>query len=219
MKNKEAIEKESIDKYLSAVEEYKRECELTKVGCYEAFKIQKNESDFKADVARLELAGVWDEIVDTVKRGELPDDFEIRKEWIELGTKFRRLLEPLDVANYYMHGRNDDAGSYLTKGRPRRYKFPQRWHEHQKQMMQYATISESCFWGEVEEIKFISKKSCFEALKERIVKLEGQILDWYKNEVLDKDVLLENSAFTQWWKSLPNEHKLASCIKHLFVET
>ncbi|KAL8115529.1 hypothetical protein AgCh_022143 [Apium graveolens] len=219
MKNEEAIEKESIDKYLSAVEEYKRDCELTKVGCYEAFKIHNNESDFKADVARLELAGVWDEIVDMVKRGQLPDDFEVKKEWIELGTKFRRLLEPLDVANYYMQGRNDDAGSYLIKGRPRRYKFPQRWHEHEKRMMQYAAISESCFWGEVEEIKFISKKLGFEAVKERIVKLEGHILDWYKNEVVDKDVLLENSGLTQWWKSLPKEHKLASCIKDLFVET
>lgn len=219
MKNEEAIEKDIIHKYLWAIQEYKRDCELTKLGYYEAFKIHNNESDFKADVARLELAGVWDEIVDMVKRGELPDTFEVKKQWIELGTKFRRLLEPLDVANYYMHGRNDDAGSYLTKGRPRRYKFPENWHEHDKRMMRYATISESCFWGEVEEIKFISKKVCYEALKQRIVELEGQVLEWYKNEVLDKDVLLEKSAFTQWWRSLPNEHKLASCIKDLFVET
>lgn len=219
LKNEGKIEKESIERYLSAIQEYKWDCELTKVGYYEAFKNQNNESDFHADVARLELAGVWDEIVDMVTRAELPDNFEVKKEWIELGTKFRRLLEPLDVANYYRHGRNDDAGSYLIKGRPRRYKFPQRWHEHDKRMMQFTTISESCFWGELEEIKFISKNMCYEDMKERIVKLEGQVLDWYKNEVLDKDVFLEKSTFTQWWRSLPDEHKLASCIKDLFVET
>lgn len=219
MENEKTIDKNSIDEYLCAIQEYKRDCELTKFGYYEAFKIQKSESDFKADVARLELAGIWDEIVDMVKRAELPDNFEGKKEWIELGTKFRRLLEPLDVANYYKHGRNDDAGSYLIKGRPRRYKFPQRWYEHDKRIKQFATISESCFWGEVEELKFISKKMCYEDIKERIVKLEGQVLHWYKTDVLEKDVFLENSTFTQWWRSLPKEHKLASCIKDLFVET
>ncbi|KAL1811176.1 hypothetical protein ACET3Z_021241 [Daucus carota] len=219
MKNEAEIEKEIIEKDLCAIQKYKMDCELSKVGYYDAFKMQNNESGFKADVARLELAGIWDEIVDMVKRGEFPDNFEGKKEWIELGTKFRRLLEPLDVANYYMQGRNDDAGSYLIKGRPRRYKFPQRWHEHDKRMVRYETISESCFLGEVEEIKFVSKKTCYEDIKERIVKLEGQVLDWCNNEVLDKDVILESSTFTQWWKSLPDEHKLASCIKHLFVMT
>lgn len=101
------------------MEKYRTDCKRRKVGYYDAFKDQLNEKDFKANVARLELAGIWDETADMLKRYELPDSFEGSKDWIYLGTEFRRLSEPLDVANYYRHGRNDDAGRYLTRGRPR----------------------------------------------------------------------------------------------------
>lgn len=220
LQNEKNIDKESITNILKAMQQYRTDCERRKVGYYDAFKNQASEEDFKANVARLEAAGIWDEIVDMLKNYQLPDNFEGKKEWIDLGTEFRRLIEPVDIANYYRHGRNDDAGSYMTKGRPRRYKFPQRWHEHNKRMMRFETISESCFWGEVEELRILSKKKSDndEDMKQRIKTLEEKVLQWHQDQdkVLGKDVFLEKSTFTEWWNSLSPQHKSESCIRELF---
>lgn len=44
--------------------------------------------DFHANITGLELAGMWDEIIEMLKRYELLDEFEGHKEWIELGTEY-----------------------------------------------------------------------------------------------------------------------------------
>ncbi|GKG28235.1 EDS1L-like protein, partial [Tanacetum coccineum] len=80
------------------------------------FKIQKGNEDFEANVKRLELAGIWDEIVEMLKRYELPDRLDSNDNWIELGTKFRKLVEPLDIANYYRHSKDNDTGTNLSEG-------------------------------------------------------------------------------------------------------
>jgi hypothetical protein len=74
------------------------------------------------------------------------------EEWVNLGTLYRRLVEPLDIANYYRHSKNEDTGSYLSKGRPRRYKYTQKWHE-QLQRIPFGSSLESCFWAIVEELQ------------------------------------------------------------------
>jgi enhanced disease susceptibility 1 protein len=71
---------------------------------------------------------------------------------VNLGTLYRRLVEPLDIANYYKHSKNEDTGSYLSKGRPRRYKYTQKWHE-QLQRIPFGSSLESCFWAIVEELQ------------------------------------------------------------------
>ena len=106
-KNEDKIMKEIQDKALTSMKElqnYKTTCEMHKgKGYYDAFKVQKESNDFQANVKRLVLAGVWDEVIEMLKRYELPDEFEGDKEWIKRGTEYRRLVEPLDIANYYRH--------------------------------------------------------------------------------------------------------------------
>ncbi|KAL9686030.1 hypothetical protein QQ045_023485 [Rhodiola kirilowii] len=135
---------------LEKLEEYKAGCELRRVCYYDAFKLSREEKDFLANVHRLELAGMWDEIKDLLKNYQLPDDFEGKEQWIALGTKFRRVMEPLDIANYYRHDKNGDTGPYLDKGRPKRYIFTQRWQEH---FDRDEPSAESCPWAEVEELR------------------------------------------------------------------
>nr|DAD28864.1 TPA_asm: hypothetical protein HUJ06_030332 [Nelumbo nucifera] len=54
-----------------------------------------------------------------LKMYELPDDFEIKSDWAELGTVFKRLVETLDIANFYWHSKNDDTGVYMKQARPK----------------------------------------------------------------------------------------------------
>ncbi|CAI9112494.1 OLC1v1012951C1 [Oldenlandia corymbosa var. corymbosa] len=209
MKNQVNIDgnKDIIRKGLNEIQAYQMKCEVRKVGYYDAFKLQKDVNDFNANVKRLELAGIWDETIEMLQRCELPDSFEGRKEWIELGTRFRRLVEPLDIANYYRHLKHEDTGPYMMRGRPKRYRFTQRWLEHAERIPPNS-ISESCFWAEVEELKALP----IEDMKERLVSLEKQTLKWTSNGDLSKDVFLEESTFAKWWKNLPAKHLSESCI-------
>ncbi|OIT02258.1 PREDICTED: protein EDS1L-like [Nicotiana attenuata] len=208
-KNEEKIDgnKNSIMEGLSKIQEYQIKCNIQKVGYYDAFKLQETIDDFNANVKRLELAGIWDEIIEMLKRYELPDSFEGRKEWIKLGTQFRRQVEPLDIANYYRHLKNEDTGPYMIRARPKRYRFTQRWLEHEERV-QTGERSESCFWAEVEELR---NKPIME-VQNRILSLETKAWDWSQSGLLGDDVFFPESTFTKWWKQLPPQHRLTSWI-------
>ncbi|KAI9078932.1 hypothetical protein K1719_039081 [Acacia pycnantha] len=150
-----------------------------RVSYYEAFKRQDDKNDFPSNVYRLKLANVCDDIIEKLRNYELLEEFEAKKKWVERGTQFRRLVEQLDVANYYRHVGNNVAGPYMEgKGRPRRYKYPQRWLEHAKRESK-GTYSESCLMAEVEELWIkIEQGTPFEQVKERVLKLEGDIKRW-----------------------------------------
>ncbi|KAK3133260.1 hypothetical protein QOZ80_6AG0534360 [Eleusine coracana subsp. coracana] len=207
-----------IQEALKSLNEYKRTCELHGVSYYDSFKFQQEVHDFNANVRRLELAGLWDEIVEMLRRRELPDGFEGLKEWVNLGTLYRRLVEPLDIANYYRHSKNEDTGSYLSKGRPRRYKYTQKWHE-QLQRIPFGSSLESCFWAIVEELQAeMTNGRSLEDLRDRVTKLESDAHGWLTSGSLGKDVLLSSSSFVVWWKTLPEQHRSTSCILKLMPQ-
>ncbi|CAK7322931.1 unnamed protein product [Dovyalis caffra] len=196
---------EDIDKCLGKLEAYKIKC-VHKVGYYDAFKSSDEKADFHANVERLELAGIWDEIIEMLKRYELPDEFEGRKVWIDLGTRYRRIVEPLDIANYYRHLKNEDTGPYLGKGRPSRYKCTQKWREHAEQLPN--EVPGSCFWAEVEELCI--KTGC-QGTKENILHLKTKVDKWIQDGELGNDVLLENSTFMK----LQKQHFLTNLSQDL----
>ncbi|KAM6594188.1 hypothetical protein CsatA_001891 [Cannabis sativa] len=187
-----------MEKALENIERYKNECELHKLGYYDSFKLQKRQEDFKANIQRLVLAGIWDEILELLKGYKLPDEFEGQAKWIELGTQHRRLVEPLDIANYYRHLKNEDTGPYMAGGRPKRYKYPQRWYEHDKQTRE-GDCGESCFWAEVEELCTHGNED------DKAKKIQERVLQWEKDNVIGKDVFLSNSTFVKWWNTLKPE--------------
>lgn len=175
---------------------------------YDAFKRQKdNKIDFEANIKRIELSGIWDEIIDLLQNYELPDEFEGRQNWIKLGTQFRQLVEPLDIANYYRHFKNDDCGPYMRKGRPRRYRFTQRWSEHASKT-EFRSISSSSFWAEVEELQNVK----FEDVKEKLEALEKALQKWEGEGKLGKHVFSDGSTVADWWKTFPEQHRSISCL-------
>ncbi|KAL6846615.1 hypothetical protein ACP4OV_024063 [Aristida adscensionis] len=207
-----------IQEAITSLNDYKRTCELYGVSYYDSFKIQREVHDFNANVRRLELAGLWDEIVEMLRRRELPDGFEGREEWVRLGTLYRRLVEPLDIANYYRHSKNEDTGPYLSKGRPRRYKYTQKWQE-QLQRIPFGSSLESCFWAMVEELQAeMVNGRAFADVRDRVVKLESDAHSWLNSGSLGKDVLLSSSSFVSWWKTLPELHRSSSCILKLMPQ-
>ncbi|KAF7134982.1 hypothetical protein RHSIM_Rhsim08G0167000 [Rhododendron simsii] len=186
--------KTEIEERLRKIRKYQSEREARKVGYYDSFKLQNDVEDFNANVTRLELAGMWDEIIEMLKKYELPGEFEGQEDWIKLGTEYRRLVEPLDIANFYRHSKNDDSGPYMIKGRPKRYRYTQRWREHAERTGK-GSSSESCFWAAVEELRSSNKQ--FEEMKEEIVQLETDLFKWLKHGEIGKDVILDESTFSK----------------------
>ncbi|KAJ6868839.1 hypothetical protein NC651_033820 [Populus alba x Populus x berolinensis] len=199
--------KKDIKNWLGKLQEYQSKC-AHKVGYYDAFKSSEEEEDFHANVARLELAGIWDVIIEMLKRYELPDEFEGLEEWIGLGTRYRRLVEPLDIANYYRHLKNEDTGPYMGKGRPRRYKCTQKWRQHAEQLPD--EIPESCFWAEVEELCI--KAGC-QGTTESILHLKTRVDKWIQNEELGEFHLHEIAETT-----FPDHLISGSCILEIRTE-
>ncbi|KAG6633060.1 hypothetical protein I3843_12G021900 [Carya illinoinensis] len=213
-RNKADIEakKRDMEEPMKMLEDYREKNVIPRVGWYDAFKLQETEQDFIANVKRLELAGIWDEIMEKLKRYELPDEFEGEKEWVELGTRYRRLVEPLDIANYYRHSKNEDAGAYMERGRPKRYRYTQRWREHNLKMAPGAS-GESHFWAEVEELRGkTSSTGEFERESAKIQKLAEDVRKWVEEKDLWGDVFLEKSTLVKWWKALPEDRRRKFCL-------
>ncbi|CAN4100467.1 unnamed protein product [Withania somnifera] len=170
--------------------------------------LYRNEMRESLDMPQV-LAGLMDEIIEMLKRYELPDSFEGRKDWIQLGTQFRRQVEPLDIANYYRHLKNKDTGPYMISARPKRYRFTQRWLEPAERV-QTGALYESCFWTEVEELR----NKPFSEVQNRVLSLETNIQGWFQTHLLGSDVFFPESTFTKWWKTLPTQHKQASWYRN-----
>ncbi|KAK2663861.1 hypothetical protein Ddye_002435 [Dipteronia dyeriana] len=191
-----------IEGALKILEGYKARCEAREVSYYDAFKASKDPDDFDANVNRLLLVGMWDEIIQMLKKYNLPDGFECCQEWVNLGTRFRYMVEPLDIANYYRHLKHEDTGPYMVKGRPRKYRYAQKWLEYAEPLRSRPCL-ESCFWAEVEELIQTSNRRDFEAVQAKVSLLGRQVETWIGARVLGDDIFLENSTFVNWWKSLP----------------
>ncbi|XP_020517447.1 protein EDS1B-like [Amborella trichopoda] len=202
---------------LSWLMDYRDSYEKEGTCYYDPFKAQNNTKDFKANVTRLQLAGLWDEVIALLRDHQLPDIFETNPEWVGKATTYRRLVEPLDIANYYRHARNKDCGPYMDKGRPRRYKYPQKWLERSEPKIGSPKFDSSWLMAEVEEML---RERSFIDMKEKVLDFEMEMLGW-KNEgmlVLRTDIgVAEGSTFLKWWNTLPVEHRENSCIKDWFV--
>ncbi|GJT85827.1 EDS1-like protein [Tanacetum coccineum] len=177
-------EQRIIEVILDEIRNYKEKKTNKNMDYYEAFKLQNNEDDFRANVNRLELAKIFDEIIEMVMTKDLPDEFEVKDEWVTLGTSFRRLVEPLDIANYYRHG-----GTGYMSARPKRYKFTQRWYEH-AHAMGFEMISESNFMEEVEELKKDAEEprnKTIEEIKARFESIKIQVPKWKSDDKIPND--------------------------------
>lgn len=216
-KNQEKVDANfcKIQEALRCLNDYRVTCEMRGLCYYDSFKLQKDVEDFNANVKRLELAGLWDEILEMLRQYDLPDSFESRAKWVRLGNSYRQIVEPLDIANYYRHSKNEDTGPYLANGRPRRYRCVQRWLEQSHRMAAGSSL-ESCFWAMVEDLCTDANDSrLYEDVREKVLELEREVLRWMTNDRLGRDVLLHSSTFVKWWNALPEHHKSNSCIASL----
>jgi len=194
---------------MAELEWYKERCEKEDdIVYYDSFKNQNNKKDFRANVHRKKLLQFWDEIIEMWMRHELPSDFQSQNKWINAGTTYRRLVEPLDITYYYCNGKSD----YLSYGRPDRHKVLQKWMEEkektrsskgQNPRTKFASLTpDSCFWAHVEQaLKDLENlKQDQHQNPENLEMFEGYVTKMINNRNISSYVFLEASSFMIWWK-------------------
>ncbi|XP_057826607.2 lipase-like PAD4 [Cryptomeria japonica] len=145
---------------------------------YDVFRDLGEKKDFRINRHRMNPEDFWDKIIDMVKNHQLPSDFRYQNKWINAGTAYRRLVEPLDVTYFYhLHS---DRGSYLsTKNRPLRHRVLEKWLDDKNQTRiergkrgkkartKFASLNEdSRFWVCVQEaLKTLQQQVMTESLE------------------------------------------------------
>eukprot|EP00253_Pinus_taeda_P013158 PITA_13158 len=195
---------------MAELEWYKEVCEKLGITYYDSFKERNDKKDIDANIRRVKSAEFWDGIIEMWEKHELPCDFQSQNKWINAGTAYRRLVEPLDIAEYYRM--SNGKGNYLLDGRPNRYKVLQKWMEDKektrssrgkKSRTKLASLTQdSCFWAYLEEaLKDLENLKQLQHQKpESLEKFEGYVTKMIKDCDISADVFLEGSSFMEWWK-------------------
>ena len=156
-----AVDLSKAQRWMVELEWYKELCEKEGKVYYDSFK-EQDMRDINANLRKERLAGFWDDTIKMWDDHELPSDFQTRKKWIYAGNTYSRLVEPLDIAHFYLTCKENS--NYLSHGRPIRHKILQKWFEEkekpEKARTQLASLTvDSCFWAHVEEASKGLKKS------------------------------------------------------------
>nr|AFK43077.1 unknown [Lotus japonicus] len=154
------------------------------------------------------LKNYWEKMVGEVEVKPQTEGAAFRKRWLFGGTTYRRMVEPLAIAQYYKDGGED----YVTKERSKHFKQLEEWLKESngkdlestsKKNVEAILTIDSCFWAHVEE----ALRSCKElkAAKEKeeelkkLVEFEEYVYKLLKNYAVSPEIFLEKSSFMFWW--------------------
>ncbi|KAK2647548.1 hypothetical protein Ddye_015037 [Dipteronia dyeriana] len=109
-------------KILAYLEWYKRH---SKFGYYDSYKNKRFLEDMDVNRFKKKLNDYWEKMVAEAERMSQKDEAAFRSRWLHGETAYRRMVEPLDIADYYHKGYKD----YITKGRSQHYIKLEKWLE------------------------------------------------------------------------------------------
>ncbi|XP_065636242.1 senescence-associated carboxylesterase 101-like isoform X1 [Quercus suber] len=185
------------------------------IGYYDSFKNGSSQTDIEVVKFKTILAHYWEGEVNEAEKKPQKEGAPFRTGWLGAGTNFRRMIEPLDIAEYYKKGLKD----YINQGRPKHYKQLEQWlkvtektasnpSQLKKQNVASSLTEDSCFWAHVEEAliscKLLSSRESStgekELSKHNLIEFENYVLSLMKNYAVSPEIFLPQSSFMLWWK-------------------
>ncbi|XP_059077021.1 lipase-like PAD4 [Cryptomeria japonica] len=191
---------------------------------YNVFRDLGGKVDFKANEIRVYLHPFWDKITNMVKNHQLPSDFRSRDKWIYAGKAYRKLAEPLDIADHYRQQSYlsiQNRESYLSiQKRPLRYRVLEKWLDDKMQTlldsglnvkkdrtMFASLIEDSCFWARVEEadkdltnLQQEQEQTVNAHIKKSLKDFEVYVSKMIEEKSISEEVFFEDSGFMIWWE-------------------
>ncbi|KFK28610.1 hypothetical protein AALP_AA7G020400 [Arabis alpina] len=192
---------------------YKKISKKDKIGYYDRFKTQtvSRSSHFDIVIMKLkkELNDFWKSVVEEVEKWPQSDILILRRRFLFPGNNYRRMIEPLDIAEYY----GNDGKEYRTLGRSHHYIMLEKWFGmesrswigSQRDLRNLLTF-DSCFWAEVEEAMIVINQMkthegmSNDVLMEKLVRFEEYVWGMIEKREVSSEIFLEKSSFMRWWK-------------------
>ncbi|KAM0033622.1 putative carboxylesterase [Helianthus debilis subsp. tardiflorus] len=120
-------------------------------------KRTEEETESRQEILKREyfLNQYWKDTVKEKDRMPQKEGAKLRKCWLYGGTNYRRIVEPLDIAEHYKNGKTN----YLND-RSDDYKLLEKWSDEDKRDSKSSEVKrnkaaslteDSCFWAHVEE--------------------------------------------------------------------
>ena len=200
---------------MAYLEWYKKHFKDEGIGYYDSYKNLSYISDLNVVRYKKTLTFYWEEMVDEVEKKPQKEGASFRTRYLFAGTNYRRMIEPLDIAEYYNKGLKD----YINLGRPKHYKQLEQWfnetektasgpNESKKQNVASSLTEDSCFWAHVEEAHISCKLMSSgessigekESSKHNLIEFENYVLCLMKNYAVSPEIFLPRSSFMLWWK-------------------
>ena len=150
-----------IKVYMAYLEQYKKLSKDDGIGYYDKYKFERLTTTYM-DLEKYEksLTIYWKDMVDQAEKRPQTIGAFLRTRMLFGGTNYRRMIEPLDIANYYNKGLSD----YINNGRSEHYEKLEQWlketekpssssgpNDLKKQNVKSILTEDSCFWAQVEE--------------------------------------------------------------------
>ena len=215
---------------MTQLEWYKKDSKNRNIGYYDRYKKMLSANVFSTsdqDVFkfRRNLTNYWKNMVEEAELKPQKEGAAFRIRWIYGGTNYRRLVEPLDIADYYTNG----GKNYKTEGRSRHYIQLEEWLEEEKKTTSGSNSTstknvetiftfDSCFWAHVEEALLSNEmvkdaKSSVpqkEEEKGKLLKFQEYVYGLLKKYEVSSDIFLQESSYMIWW----DEHKEIDGARH-----
>ncbi|GMI68423.1 hypothetical protein HRI_000511600 [Hibiscus trionum] len=201
---------------MAYLEWYKKVAKAKGTGYYDFYKNRLTRRDHDIIRHKKFLTNNWEEIVAQAEKKPQKQLVHLRSRWLYSGTTCRRMIEPLDIADYYRNG----GTNYVTNGRSHHYIKLEQWFEedekqsgvsvdtNKKPNVDAILTSDSCFWAHVEEARLRCKS--MEAAdigieergswRQKLKEFEAYVMEQIKKSAVSSEIFLKGSSFMQWWK-------------------
>ncbi|XP_010550125.1 PREDICTED: senescence-associated carboxylesterase 101 isoform X2 [Tarenaya hassleriana] len=210
------------------LEWYKKGCRSDKIGYYDHFKgyySSVSQRIVTVEKYKKELMDYWNSMVEEAEKKPQTDVKVFKSRFLLGGNTYRRMVEPLDIAEHYRNGRKD----YMAT-RPQHYIRLQKLFEEaivsekstktsaKKVSFDLLTL-DTCFWAKVEEaliaIKELRKSEIRdderESLTLKLLGFERYVWELIEKREVSPEIFLEKSSFMGWWR----EYK-QTCVGNAF---
>ncbi|KAM0033644.1 putative carboxylesterase [Helianthus debilis subsp. tardiflorus] len=179
-------------------------------GYYDSYKNATSTSDIEKQQLMTKhqriLNQYWKKVVEEKDIMPQKEGAKLRKRWLFGGTNYRRIVEPLDIAEHYKKGNTN-----YIKNRPDHYKLLEKWSDEDKKDSKTSEVTrhkaaslteDSCFWAHVEEA-LISLKDLVNGgstdNEEKLKEFESYMMSAINNYSVSPDIFLEGSSLMKWW--------------------
>ncbi|KAK1432817.1 hypothetical protein QVD17_09718 [Tagetes erecta] len=180
-------------------------------GYYDGYKNSRTKDEIKSQSEILKnkrkLSKYWKDIVEEKDKMPQKEGAKLRKRWLYGGTNFRRIVEPLEIGEYYKDGKTN-----YIENREDHYKLLEKWSDEDKKdsgtsdekRNKAASLTEdSCFWAYVEEALISLRNLENEGssnIETALEKFEDYAMSAIKNYSVSPEIFIKGSSFMKWWE-------------------